>query len=105
MEKYVKLKDVNDMLVKMHEEPRYQHEGEDYHSGVAQVAVMLIDVPTIEIEEPRVGKWLNEDFPDRPASRLTMAICSVCGGYAHRTGHGYNILSKYCPYCGAKMEE
>lgn len=53
----------------------------------------------------RKGKWVNEDFPDRPASQLTMAICSACGGYAHRTGHGYNILSKYCPYCGSKMLE
>lgn len=57
-----------------------------------------------EIHDAKVCKWVNEDFPDRPATQLTMAICSACGGYAHRTGHGYSILSKYCPYCGARME-
>ncbi len=93
MEKYVKLKDVNDMLVKMHKEPRYQHEGEDYHSGVAQVAVMLIDVPTVEFEEPKAGKWITI------GDELKETTCSNCGHWVE-TPYG---KTKYCPYCGAKM--
>jgi ribosomal protein S27AE len=90
MEKYVKLRHVNNLLVKMHKEPRYQHEGEDYHSGVAQVAVMLIDVPTVEFEEPKVGKWYFGDDGK--------AHCSECD----MPGMAY--AWKYCPNCGAAME-
>ena len=66
---------------------------------VRQYYEQLIKYPIKE------GKWVNEDFPDRPVTQLTMVICSVCGGYAHRTDHGYIILSKYCPNCGSKMLE
>lgn len=50
------------------------------------------------------GRWINEDFPDRPAIATDPAICSNCGEMAHKAEHGYAILSKYCPYCGAKMD-
>ena len=61
------------------------------------------------IEAPDVapvvhGKWLDEDFPEKMATVHGMAICSVCGKLSHKAEHGYNILSKYCPNCGAKMD-
>ena len=99
MEKYVKLKDVNNMLVKMHEEPRYQHEGEDYHSGVAQVAVMLIDVPAVEIEEPKIGKWISAST--KPGVQIGMK-CSLCGARI-KYSEFYNGNHNYCHKCGAKM--
>lgn len=50
------------------------------------------------------GKWLNEDFPEKTATVNDFAICSVCGEMSHKAEHGYAILSKYCPECGAKMD-
>ena len=101
MEKYVKLKDINDMLVKMHEEPRYQHEGEDYHSGVAQVAVMLIDAPTVEFEEPKVGKWISASA--KPGVQVGMK-CSLCGARI-KYSEFFNGNHNYCHKCGAKMSK
>lgn len=103
MEKYYRASDVNEIIEKFAKEPAYYHEGEDFYNGVSAVEGELICLDTVELEEPKVGKWLNEDFPNKPATQLNLAACSVCKGYAHRTAQGYTILSKYCPYCGAKM--
>lgn len=50
------------------------------------------------------GKWLDEDFPEKTATVHGFAICSACGKLSHKAEHGYNILSNYCPNCGAKMD-
>lgn len=105
MEKYYKVNDVKDVIKKLAKEPAYQHTGESFYNGVCAVEGALMCLETVMIEELKVGKWLNEDFPDKPVTQLTMAVCSVCNGCAYRTDHGYTILSKYCPYCGAKMKE
>lgn len=60
---------------------------------------VLSDVPTIDAEPVRHGQWINNGFePVR---------CSVCG----ITGDAINGIPwaiksfKYCPHCGAKMDE
>jgi predicted RNA-binding Zn-ribbon protein involved in translation (DUF1610 family) len=46
----------------------------------------------------RTGRWVQseewaEDF-----------TCSLCGNTAFKDDHGnYNVRTKYCPHCGAKM--
>lgn len=50
------------------------------------------------------GRWVNEDFPENLATVHDMAQCSVCGELSHKAEHGYAILSKFCPNCGAKMD-
>lgn len=49
-------------------------------------------------------KWLDEDFPQKQATVHGFAVCSACGELSHKAEHGYNILSRYCPNCGAKMD-
>lgn len=61
--------------------------------------------PVADVAQVRHGKWLNEDFPEKMATVHGMAICSVCGELSHKVEHGYNVLSKYCPNCGAKMDK
>lgn len=112
MEKYVKLQDVYDLLNKMTREPRYQHEDEDYYSGVAQVADKLVGVPTIELEGSKVGERLKSPCSEKDGLEYkkqvkgtwkyyssTMMECSAC--QRHVPNHRY----KFCPHCGAKMEK
>ena len=99
MGKYVKLVDVNLMLKKMYDEPRYQHEGEDYYSGVSQAAVMLIDLPTVDFEEPRVGKWISAST--KPGVQIGMK-CSLCGARI-KYSEFFNGNHRYCHKCGAEM--
>lgn len=107
MEKYVKLQDVYDMLTRMYKEPRYQHDDEDYYSGVAQVAGELIGIPTILIDVPAINKlaapvqaeWkFNE--PDKYGNKKP--YCSNCGEYHLGYWSDYTKCD-YCPNCGANM--
>ena len=50
------------------------------------------------------GKWIDEDFPGKKATVHGFAVCSICGELSAKAEHGYNILSRYCPNCGAKMD-
>lgn len=94
MEKYIKLQDVYDLLNKMVIEPRYQHEDEDYYSGVAQVAGELVGVPAIELEGTKAGKWIKAPCSEKDGD----ATCSVCG-------HWDWSDCNYCSNCGAKMSK
>ena len=68
------------------------------------VYLEISDFETADVAPVAHGKWLNEDFPEKTATVNDFAICSVCGEMSHKAEHGYAILSKYCPECGAKMD-
>ena len=77
--------------------PRYyltKERAEKYNAGAAEIVEYI---PII------YGRWLDEDFPENPVTVHGMAICSICGEFSHKAEHGYNILSDYCPHCGARM--
>ncbi len=99
MEKYVKLQDVYDLLTRMHREPRYQHDDEDYYSGVSQVAGELCGLNMIELEEPKQGQWVpyTEYYADDYSECNTRKVftCSLCGRLEKHK-------EPYCN-CGAKM--
>lgn len=116
MEKYVKLQDVYGLLTKMHKEPRYQHDGEDYYSGVSQVAGEIVGLPTILIdvlatakpEEPVQAQWKTREAQND----YLWVECSNCGyrveNYkAVETGRSSTDIVGYrwhaCPKCTAKM--
>ena len=101
MEKYIKLKDVNDLLMRMAKEPRYQHDGEDYYSGVSQVAGELMSLDTVEFDDPKFGKWISAS--GRPGVNVGMK-CSLCGARL-RYQEFYNGNHNYCHKCGARMAE
>jgi len=60
---------------------------------------ILKRMPTVDAEPVRRGHWINKG---------NYAICSECGA---NSGTQYNGLepvprcSRYCPNCGAKMDE
>ena len=55
------------------------------------------NAPTADVSEVKHGEWLFDDGMDR--------YCSECGNMAMTTILEYKqILTPYCPYCGAKMD-
>lgn len=64
---------------------------------------VLMQAPVADVAPVVHGRWLDEDFPENEATVHGFAVCSVCGELSHKAEHGYNILSTYCPNCGAKM--
>lgn len=80
---------------------------DDYYLGGLIDAIDEIKDTTAVDAVPVVhARWVDEDFPykDANANPRVTAICSVCGNVAHRMEHGYSILSKFCPACGARMD-
>ena len=58
---------------------------------------MIDDAPTVDAEPVRHGHWIN-DF----SSPLK---CSSCGIVSKANEFTLRTDFKYCPYCGAKMDE
>jgi predicted RNA-binding Zn-ribbon protein involved in translation (DUF1610 family) len=74
--------------------------------AVRDIKALISVLPAVDAAPVVHGRWVDEDFPykDANANPRVTAICSNCGNIAHRMEHGYSILSKYCPNCGAKMD-
>ncbi len=71
----------------------------------------ILNAPTAE---PKVGKWISvSSFEAFGGDEICWEIrgnptafhyCSACKEQAYVDEFGNEILSKYCPECGAKME-
>ncbi len=60
----------------------------DFKKACFGLSVYLDDVPTLEVEPVKHGKWIRYNGEN---------ICSEC----HRCNF---TMTFYCPHCGAKME-
>jgi len=58
----------------------------------------IMAAPTVEAEPVRRGKWdkAQPRYPYTKESRKS--FCSLCGNWGRKS-------FKYCPHCGARMEE
>lgn len=98
MEKYIKLKDINELIEKLMKEPAYQHEYENFYCGVGAVADRLLGISTVQLEESKEGKWIERiEKPTWLEDDVEVYYdCSCCGTHNFDT-------TPYCPICGAKM--
>ncbi len=62
------------------------------------IAQMIESAPTVDAEPVRHGHW---EYHTRH-QRDCVASCSVC---RKRTTFFFKNGTKYCPFCGAKMDE
>ena len=71
--------------------------------GAHKITDCIRSAPAADVVEVVHGEWIiTHDFDDnyeamRPLGRVVR--CSVCG---YPTGH---VKTKFCPNCGAKMDE
>lgn len=70
------------------------HEHLGSYDGVRRVAEDVRYLPTADVVEVRHGVWKYK----RHKMTGETPCCSVCGGF-------HTIETKYCPNCGAKMDE
>lgn len=69
----------------------------DYATAWAKVA----HLPSLDVTPIIHGKWCW--YPDeRDRQEL---CCSECEEFAPYNGDGFQILTEYCPHCGAKMDK
>jgi DNA-directed RNA polymerase subunit RPC12/RpoP len=99
MEKYYRVSDVNEILNKLAKEPAYYHEGEGFYNGVCAVEGELMCLESVELEEPKVGKWVPAST--KPGVHAGMK-CSECKARITYSEH-FNGQHLYCHKCGARM--
>lgn len=67
---------------------------------VGYISNLIKDMPTVDAEPVRHGKWINREYGLKRDGRhypfWERYECSVCGAKADE--------SDYCPNCGAKMD-
>lgn len=56
-------------------------------------------------QEPKTGRWITWKEAENEIASETRFECSVCHDSAQTLCNGLDLLSPYCPNCGAKMVE
>ena len=67
--------------------------------GLWDAITALCEMDTANVAPVKHGKWVSDKWGDH--------YCSCCGEYAIDRGEfdSGDILTDYCPHCGAKMDE
>lgn len=88
-----------DKLIKKTQEYIDEWNGwEDTRGGMRIIQEVIREMPTIEAEPVRHGKWKYIHFKAYKETEFGIYQCSVCG-------RPWWLTTKYCPHCGAKMEQ
>ena len=69
-------------------------------SYYAELKGCIADAPTIETKPVVHAHWIEQIIDGGQE-----LMCSNCGEYALMNDEFYSEFSKYCPYCGAQMDE
>lgn len=68
-------------------------------------AVRLVNgLPAADVEPVRHGRWISWEDADNCIPSPNRHECSVCHDAAQVLVNGLELLSDYCPNCGAKMD-
>ena len=65
-----------------------------FHKGYVQAIEDLADIPAAKVSPVRHGRWETGYFHDR--------VCSCC---THPDNDLEERAHRFCPHCGAKMDE
>lgn len=86
--------------------------------GGLEIISQIKEAPTIDAEPVRHGRWMIKHYNftfceyemvpydatrmDNPSGNL---YCSECNAEALLNGHEEDVPSRYCPNCGAEMDQ
>lgn len=60
--------------------------------------------PTADVRPERHGRWVSWEEAGNFIPSPDRYECSICHDAAERLCNGFDLLSSYCPNCGAKMD-
>lgn len=61
-------------------------------------------IPPADVEPVRHGRWITWEKADNFIPSPNRHECSICRDAAQVLVNGVELLSAYCPNCGAKMD-
>ena len=75
----------------------------DCDSAGAKIAIR--DIPAADVAPVVHGGWITWEDEGNFIPSPERYECSVCHDAAQRLCNGHDLLSPYCPNCGAKMDK
>ena len=75
----------------------------DYKEGLKMLLDKIEKAPSVS-PMPKMGRWITWKEAGNDIPSETRFECSVCHDAAQTLCNGLDLLSTYCPNCGAKME-
>ena len=80
----------------------------EVHMALTSIAKVIREtitqVPAADVEPVRRGRWISWEKADNCVPSPDRHECSVCHDAAWVLANGLELLSFYCPNCGAKMD-
>ena len=100
-----RLIDANNLIEEIREERCYNcrnfKDMKCDYCGTADYIYMIEDMPTADVAPVVHGRWIGKPICGNDNCR-----CSECGSWHHiHANLRGEIMQKYCPNCGAKMDE
>ena len=83
-----------------------EHDNDTTYTGHIVVSDLCRDTANLleSLEqEPKTGYWITWKEAGNEIPSETRFECSVCHDAAHTLCNGLDLLSSYCPNCGARM--
>lgn len=71
---------------------------------VKAVIAYIEDIPAADVAPVRHGRWLSWEEADNCVPSASRHECSICHDAAQVLVNEVELLSVYCPNCGAKMD-
>ena len=96
MDEYIEREAISEEIRKYYYKnpPNFSY-GEGFDRGLDRAQRAILDAPAADVAPVRHGKWLYGDYYD------IGDVCSECDWDSKMTHPSY----RYCPNCGAKMDE
>ena len=75
------------------------------HTWLAdRIAFEIEEIPAADVAEVRHGRWISWEDADNCIPSPNRHECSVCHDAAQVLVNNIELLSNFCPSCGAKMD-
>ena len=76
----------------------------DWGFGRQNIMEVINSVPAADVAPVRHGRWISLEDAGNFIPSPDRHECSVCHDAAQVLVNGIELLSPYCPNCGAKMD-
>lgn len=72
--------------------------------GTGDAIDIIEDAPAADVAQVVHGRWISWEEAGNFVPSPDRHECSVCHDAAQVLANGFELLSDYCPNCGAKMD-
>lgn len=104
MDKYINQQTLQNALERKQCGPANQRYTDGWNDCLLRVKSMVSKAPAADVAPVVHGRWISWEEAGNPVPSPDRHECSVCHDAAQVLVNGLELLSDYCPNCGAIMD-